>query len=653
MRLGWTAATAHVLLLSSVVVAADLSVAHAQPVPPAMQQAAASRSLPDFVYRGVNLWPKEPLAKNPAYESSDRYTEPNPERAFKEGMHGRLADEALSANFSIERHLQGGERNISPYISTTEDLATAKKFALGTGNQPAAYGFEFRQGADGKVRKFAVSRGIVYIIKPTSGNMVYVADAAQREGVADKPSVWEKFGQREWAAFRKIDPRNIHSAQVYERVAEVDESGKIGTWSEAAIARGDFTVDGKQVRSLQVNDAFDANHPGFLPARMPCSPSGSGGRAKRSVNLCGTGAPVEEKPSGEASESLESLESRQVEKVFGELAGKYALKVVARDGKTLSPADVHARIRQYTRLSPQAKATLRAGLKSAAGTAKGALVVAGGALWAKGVYDAFAEDTSSLDKAAALTAIVPFVGCGTQAAANSDHGRFDADDTAACFGADALLVTPLWPAGLTLHGARYFTAKWQEAQIPSITVFQKARDEAWGQTFADFRGQGLAKLVASAAQAERQQVEAEKAVVLHNAAEKIAEIQRGGASDAAKRLLTRSAERAAENRIDELPQQVRQQFDTAIRDALVERARQYNEEFIKQEVDIDRWKDESWQATLHGPSHSRADRQAYLDKLVQRLRDADMLPPVPDAKTLAPDIARAREALATAAGGNS
>ncbi|MFJ8313462.1 MULTISPECIES: hypothetical protein [unclassified Streptomyces] len=140
---------------------------------------------------------------------------------------------------------------------------------------------------------------------------------------------------------------------------------------------------------------------------------------------------------------------------------------------------------------------------------------------------------------------------------------------------------------------------------------------------------------------------------LHNPAEKSAEIQKGGTSDAAKRLLTRSAERAAEDRVSELPQKVWQQFDTAIRDALVERARQYNEEFIKQEVDIDRWKDESWQTALHGPSHSREDRQEYLDKLTQRLRDTDMLPPVLDAKTLAPDIARAREALATAAGGSS
>ncbi|MCC3770071.1 hypothetical protein K6I34_002478 [Streptomyces sp. UNOC14_S4] len=382
-----------------------------------------------------------------------------------------------------------------------------------------------------------------------------------------------------------------------------------------------------------------------------CSTGGSPGRAKRSVNVCEQGrteeaGPAEEgKPSGEV---LESAEARQVEQVFGELAGKYGLKVVAPDGKQLSPSDIHARIRGYGKLSPEAKAKIRANLKSAGSTAKGALLVAGGVLWAKGVYDAFADDTTSLDKAAAITAIVPFVGCGTQAGAAAGHGRFDADDTAACFGADALLVTPLWPAGLTLHGARYFTDKWKEAQIPSITVFQQARDEAWKKTLDDFRASadGLRKLVKTAADIERQQLEAEKAVILHNAAEKTVEVDKGGASAEAKKLLKWSTERTAREQIKELPRKLREQSDTAIRDALVERARQYNEEFIKQEVNIDRWKDESWQAALHGPSHSRADRQEYLDKLIQRLRDRDMLPPVPDASDLATDIDRARKALA-------
>lgn len=381
-----------------------------------------------------------------------------------------------------------------------------------------------------------------------------------------------------------------------------------------------------------------------------CSIGGSPGRAKRSVSVCENGEsparPSEEgtagKPSGEA---LENLEAKQIEQAFGELAGKYGLKVVAPDGKQLSPSEIHARIRGYSKLSPEAKSALRANLKSAGSTAKGALLVAGGVLWAKGVHDAFANDTTSLDKAAAITAIVPFVGCGTQAGAAADHGRFDADDTAACFGADALLVTPLWPAGLTLHGARYFTDKWKEAQIPSITVFQQARDEAWKKTLEDFRADGLQKLVKSATEMEHQQLEAEKAVILHNAAEKMAEIDKGGASAEAKKLLKWSTERTAREQIKNLPQKLRKQFDTAIRDALVERAKQYNEEFIKQEVNIGRWTEESWQAALHGPSQSREDRQLYLDKLIQRLRDTDMLPPVPDATSLNADIEQARKSL--------
>ncbi len=384
-----------------------------------------------------------------------------------------------------------------------------------------------------------------------------------------------------------------------------------------------------------------------------CSTGGSSGRAKRSVTVCENGEspakPSEEgtagKPSGEA---LENLEAKQIEQAFGELAGKYGLKVVAPDGKQLSPSEIHARIRGYSKLSPEAKSALRANLKSAGSTAKGALLVAGGVLWAKGVHDAFANDTTSLDKAAAITAIVPFVGCGTQAGAAADHGRFDADDTAACFGADALLVTPLWPAGLTLHGARYFTDKWKEAQIPSITVFQQARDEAWKKTLEGFRADGLQKLVKSATEMEHQQLEAEKAVILHNAAEKMAEIDKGGASAEAKKLLKWSTERTAREQIKSLPQKLRKQFDTAIRDALVERAKQYNEEFIKQEVNIGRWTEESWQAALHGPSQSREERQLYLDKLIQRLRDTDMLPPVPDTTTLNADIEQARKSLTKA-----
>ncbi|MFC5720742.1 hypothetical protein ACFP1Z_11260 [Streptomyces gamaensis] len=665
MRLRWTTATAHVLLLTSAFVAIDLSVAQAKPAPPVAEAAPAagaesSRALPDFVYRGVSLWPERHAGDNPTYGSStELYTEPNPGRAFREGMHARLRDEQAARTFSIERHLQGGDRNISPYISTTESLETAKEFALGTGGAPQTYGFELRKGPDGTVRKYAVGRGIVYMIKPTRSNMVYVEEAAQREGVADKASVRTKFSQKEWAAFWKIDPQNIYAAQVYEKVAEVDDQGRIGTWSKAEISRYDFTIDGEKLKSFQINGNFNAEHPGYTPAGMPCSPGGAAGRAKRSLSACETGTPGEERPTGQPGEEptakpgekpvvepsakeLEALEARQIEEAFARLAGKYALNVVDTDGRRLSVSDIHARIRGYTKLSPQAKATVRAKLKAAGSTAKGALLVAGGVLWAKGVYEAFAEETTSLDKAAAITAIVPFVGCGTQAGASAEKGAVDVEDTVACFGGDALTVSPLWPLGLTVHGVRYFEQSWKAAQIPSETVFREHRDKAWQESFDAFRANGgFDKLVKAALATEKQQLEAEKAVVLHDAAEEIAAVERRfgpiiaeapDAQERAKReqnsrLLIRGVEKRAEERIAALPDKLRKHYDKAIRDALVERAREYNEEFIKQQVDIERWKEDPWQSGVTGPRMSREDREKYLKAVVQLLRDK--LPPVP------------------------
>ncbi|MGW6412971.1 hypothetical protein ACWF95_38400 [Streptomyces vinaceus] len=356
-----------------------------------------------------------------------------------------------------------------------------------------------------------------------------------------------------------------------------------------------------------------------------------------------------EKPGGREEvpeEAVEELEARQVEEAFGELVGKYGVKVVAQNGKQLSPSEIHARFEGYSKLEPEVKSRLRANLKSAGRAGKGALLLVGIGLWAKGVDDAFsATDTTALDKAAALTAIVPFVGCGVRAGADADHGRFDLTDTATCLGTDTLMLTPLWPVAVGMQAADYFTAKWQEAQIPSITTFQTVRDEAWAARLASFREKGLAELVKSAGEAEEQQLAAEKAVILHNTAEQTVEIdRRQGVSDADKRLLKFGIERAARTQMEALTGKLRTNYDKAIHGAIVELANQYNEEFITREINIERWKDESWQTVVQGPTHSRADRQEYLDKLIQRLRDPDMSPPTPTLDTLRPDIEQARAA---------
>ncbi|MEU8568612.1 hypothetical protein AB0C51_09660 [Streptomyces pathocidini] len=357
------------------------------------------------------------------------------------------------------------------------------------------------------------------------------------------------------------------------------------------------------------------------------------------------------KPPGASSleEEAERAVGKQVEKIFGDLAAKHVVSATIRDGQkvsALSPSDIHARIQQYNRLSPEVKAKVRGTLKSAGSVGGKALGAAGATLWAKGVYDSYANDTTTLDKAAAITSIVPFAGCGTQAGSDADHGRFNADDLTECLAGDALLQTPLWPAGLATHGARYFNAKWQEAQIPSLDAFKQARDEGWAKELEHFRVNDFPRLVKSVAETERQQLEAEKALILHNSAERIAKIERSDRSPLAKRLLRFSAEREVTEQLKELAPKVRKQYDAELRNILVERAKQYNDDFIKQQIDVDQWKDESWQATLRGPSQSREDRQEYLDKLIQRLRDSDQLPPIPDAKTFDQEIEKARGVLA-------
>ncbi|MGW2602338.1 hypothetical protein ACWC2C_32970, partial [Streptomyces klenkii] len=210
------------------------------------------------------------MKENPTYKSAQGFNEGNPLKAFKDGMKARLTNEQEAATFSIKRHLEGGERNISPYISTTEDIKTAREFALGTGNAPQSYGFETRNG-----KRVAVARGIVYTIKPTQGNMRYAEDLAKSEGVAEEPSVKSKLTQKEWVAFRKIDPQNISASQVFERVAEVDSSGKPGPWSEATPVKGNITIDSNStISGTLANDYYKADHPGFIPKSMP-KPSGT------------------------------------------------------------------------------------------------------------------------------------------------------------------------------------------------------------------------------------------------------------------------------------------------------------------------------------------------------------------------------------------
>ncbi|MGW6412972.1 hypothetical protein ACWF95_38405 [Streptomyces vinaceus] len=568
------------------------------------------------------------------------FNEANPEKAFKEGMRARLQDQAASEAFSIERHLQGGERNISPYISTTEDVKTAVDFSLGTGKQPSTWGVETRQGPDGKVRKYAVARGIVYQIKPTASNMVFVEDQARAEGVDGKDSVRSKFSQKEWAAYHQIDAQNIYSAQVYERVAEYDEATKKPkAWSQAAPTQYDLPVDGKKLKSTLLNDQFSATHSGFTPPRMPCS-AGAGRRSKRQAG-CNLGA----KPSASRGE----IKSAYSQEAFDDLAKRNNLSLQDSSGKPVLPAEIHQRIQGYGDLSPQIKVTVRNSLQKMGKTTLKGAAAAGTVLWAKGIYDSFAsDDATSWDKAAAITSILPFAGCAVSGVAEADRNQFNEVDTLLCLGADALSFTPAWPAAIAIQATQYFSNAWKAAQIPSITEFVRIRNEAWKAAMDSYATSpdGLQKFLSEAHSVMMQQVESEKAIILHNASEEIAEnrlkfeeiLKQDSSPTTEKRVAQNiaiaktAASRRAREQVEKATENLRKEYQQLVTDSIKQRAADYNLDYIRGQVDIERWKEDSWQSGVAGPRQSREDRQEYLAKVAQRLKDPDMALPVPDVR---------------------
>ncbi|KAF4511710.1 hypothetical protein G6O67_003482 [Ophiocordyceps sinensis] len=122
---------------------------------------------------------------------------------------------------------------------------------------------------------------------------------------------------------------------------------------------------------------------------------------------------------------------------------------------------IKAKFKGYTTLTPG-----RIPTKLGSATAKaggGALLAMSVGFWVKNVVEVFKQNTTEMQRAAVVTSIFPFVGCAVQAGARVDSGKSTglvAGDSV-CLVADGLLLTPAWPVGLVLHGARpLFDPEW-------------------------------------------------------------------------------------------------------------------------------------------------------------------------------------------------
>ncbi|KAM0667770.1 hypothetical protein ACQRIU_003635 [Beauveria bassiana] len=171
------------------------------------------------------------------------------------------------------------------------------------------------------------------------------------------------------------------------------------------------------------------------------------------------------------------------EKEFAELAAKRGLDTLAKEKWQMSLSDVRTKLK-YEPLKPTSPKVGAGGFK-APSIGAGAVAVVGGALWVHGVVSAFTHNVTELDRAAAVTAIVPFVGCAVGTAAAAEKGDVDGLDSALCFLGDGLLLTPAFPVGIAIHVVRAIISFFKPPKLPELADFQRQRDQAWARYLQD------------------------------------------------------------------------------------------------------------------------------------------------------------------------
>ncbi|KAK2612035.1 hypothetical protein QQS21_002000 [Conoideocrella luteorostrata] len=213
------------------------------------------------------------------------------------------------------------------------------------------------------------------------------------------------------------------------------------------------------------------------------SPNKNGGQpsvhCKRTNGGC-INVPVLPEENGSATpKQIEA--ARKAEKVsekeFSELATRHKFNKIpweweAKGVKSLS--DIRTKILKYTPLKPTSP-------KLRPGSGIGGEI--GNALWVGGVVHAFITNSTALDRAAAITAIIPFVGCSVSIAAALEHKEdtaLIAMDSALCFIGDALILGGFLPLGLLVHLARLAVQLFTPPpNPPTKEEGLRARDDVW------------------------------------------------------------------------------------------------------------------------------------------------------------------------------
>ncbi|KAM3553323.1 hypothetical protein ARSEF4850_006977 [Beauveria asiatica] len=115
-----------------------------------------------------------------------------------------------------------------------------------------------------------------------------------------------------------------------------------------------------------------------------------------------------------------------------------------------------------------------------------ALEGAGLVAWGVGMVQAFTSNSTGWERAAAVTALVPFVGCGFNAIAEFQTKEgIDVIDQMLCITADMLLFTPLAPFAFVVQVFRVIHGLSKTKSVPKAEEVQETRDKAWSKILHD------------------------------------------------------------------------------------------------------------------------------------------------------------------------
>lgn len=154
------------------------------------------------------------------------------------------------------------------------------------------------------------------------------------------------------------------------------------------------------------------------------------------------------------SEEFVKLSDDISAKEFESFLTRFRVANIGQQSEDFSPASMREKLKTSSKLPfKDAGARVEAGAVGAAAVGAGAAAVAV-PLYIDSVIKVFSQDTTTMQKAAVITSVVPFAGCAAEALATNEAGSFNGAQLGLCVLGDGLLCGPLMPLGLATHVVR-------------------------------------------------------------------------------------------------------------------------------------------------------------------------------------------------------